>query len=307
MKRKICYDRTDVSGLLYGTVIGDALGMKFDGCSNESIAPLELGSLLIQISGLYTGDTQLNISVFEEMVENGEIDQISLGTRIMNRYSPWRKYGGGMFIVIERWRDGESFSKAAESLYFGSGSYGDGAAVRAAPISCFFKLNEIDILFEQVILSSRLTHTHKIGIDGALLQAYAALLALNKIDPSEWTGRMFQLPIDSSFKIKMGQIDYCIRNDATVKTVIDTIGNGSDALSAVTAAIYSLIRNKDSFVDTVLFAIELGGDTDTIGAMAGALAGALHGVQNIPLNIIKKLENGFEGIGFIDSLIEKSL
>jgi ADP-ribosylglycohydrolase len=307
MKRKICYDKNDASGLLYGTFIGDALGMKFDGCSNEAIAPLELDSLLGQISGLYTGDTQMNISVLEEMAENGEIDQVSLGTRIMNRYSPWRKYGGGMFIVIERWRDGESFSRAAESLYFGAGSYGDGAAVRAAPISCFFKLNEVDLLFKQVMLSSRLTHTHTIGIDGALFQAYAALLALNKVDPSEWTSKMFQLPIDSSFKIKMGQIDYCIRNDSTVKTVIETIGNGSDALSAVTAAIYSLIRNKDSFVDAVLFAIELGGDTDTIGAMAGALAGALHGLQNIPADIISKLENDIEGISFLDSLINKAM
>ena len=307
MKRKICYDRNDVSGLLLGTFIGDAFGMKFDGCSNESIAPLELDMLLAQISGLYTGDTQMNISVLEEMVENGGIDQASLGTRMLNRYSPWRKYGGGMFIVIERWRDGEAFSRAAECLYYGAGSYGDGAAVRAAPVSCFFKLNEVDLLFDQVRLSSRLTHTHKIGIDGALLQAYAALLALNKIDPAEWTSRMFQLSIDSSFKIKLGQIDYCLRNDVTVKTVIDTIGNGSDALSAVAAAIYSLIRNKDSFVDTVLFAIELGGDTDTIGAMAGALAGALHGVQNIPSGIITKLENNIEGMNFIEALIEKAL
>jgi poly(ADP-ribose) glycohydrolase ARH3 len=307
MKRKICYDRNDVSGLLYGTFIGDALGMKFDGCSNESIAPLELDSLLRQISGSYSGDTQMNISVLEEMVENGGVDQVSLGTRILNRYSPWRKYGGGMFIVIERWRDGEAFSGAAECLYNGAGSYGDGAAVRAAPVSCFFKLNDVDYLFEQVRLSSRLTHTNTIGIDGALLQAYAALLALNKVDPLEWTSRMFQLPIDSSFKIKLGQIDYCIRNDVTVKTVIEKIGNGSDALSAVSAAIYSLIRNKNSFVDAVLFAIELGGDTDTIGAMTGALAGAIHGVQSIPQSIKMKLENGIEGISFIDTLIEKAL
>jgi poly(ADP-ribose) glycohydrolase ARH3 len=307
MKRKFCYDKNNVSGLLYGTFIGDAFGMKFDGCSNESIAPLELDSLLSQISGLYTGDTQMNISVLEEMVENGGVDQISLGTRILNRYSPWRKYGGGMFVVIERWRDGEEFSRAAECLYYGAGSYGDGAAVRAAPVSCFFMLSEIDLLFDQVRLSSRLTHTHTIGIDGALLQAYAALLALNNVDPAEWTGKMFQLPIDSSFKIKLGQIDFCLRNDAAVKTVIDTIGNGSDALSAVSAAIYSLIRNKHSFVDAVLFAIELGGDTDTIGAMTGALAGALHGVQSIPQSIITKLENGVEGINFIDLLIDKAL
>lgn len=307
MRRQICYDRDNVLGLLYGTCIGDAFGMKFDGCSNESIAPLELDSVLSQTSGLYTGDTQLNISVLEEMVENGRIDQASLGTRIMSRYSPWRKYGGGMFIVIERWRDGESFSEAAESLYSGIGSYGDGAAVRAAPASCFFKIEERDLLFEQVTLSSKLTHTHAIGIDGAKLQAYAALLALNKVDPSEWTGMMFQLPLDSSFKIKLGQIDYCLRNDAALTTVIDTIGNGSDALSAVSAAIYSLIRNKDSFVDAVLFAIELGGDTDTIGAMTGALAGAIHGMHNIPQTIIDKLENGHEGIKFIESLVDKAV
>jgi len=299
MKRKYYYNFNQVSGVLIGTFLGDSIGAKYNGCTVEEISPLDLQTVLKKKPSLYTDDTQMTISVFEEMVENGSIDCQSLGNRFLKRYSPWRGYDGGMLQVIERWKDGQEFASAANELYNGSGSFGDGAAMRSAPISCFFSIYEEEKLFNEVKKSAVLTHSHPLGIDGAILQAYAVLLALNNVSPEDWTTRFYKLPIDSAFKIKFGLIDQCIRKGATPAEIVEKIGNGSDALSAVPAAIYSVISNLESFLDAVLYAISLGGDTDTIGSMAGAIAGARFGISGIPEVLINQLENETEGKDFI--------
>jgi len=57
------------------------------------------------------------------------------------------------------------------------------------------------------------------------------------------------------------------------------LGNGTEALRSVPAALYCFLRQTRSYKDTVIYAISLGGDTDTIAAMAGAISGAYIGVE----------------------------
>jgi ADP-ribosylglycohydrolase len=303
MNTNLCYLEDRVLGVLFGTFIGDAIGAKYDGLSSDEIAPLDFQSVLEQVPRSYTDDTQMSISVFEEMLENGAINPTTLGKRFLQRYSPWRSYGGGMLEVIELWKNGENFETAAGALYDGVGSYGDGAAMRISPISCFFSLEETNLMFSEVRKCSRLTHTHALGIDGAIIQAYATLLALNNIPSDNWIKLFFELPVDSGFKIKFSLIQQCLDHRATANEIVEKIGNGSDALSAVPAALYSVLRNNGSMLDAVLFAVELGGDTDTIGAMAGAISGAKFGSKAIPVELMNLLENEKEGRDFILSMV----
>jgi poly(ADP-ribose) glycohydrolase ARH3 len=55
----------------------------------------------------------------------------------------------------------------------------------------------------------------------------------------------------------------------------------------------------DSFKDAVVLAVNLGGDTDTIGAMAGAIAGAYYGYAQIPQTWLDRLENGAKGRDYV--------
>jgi ADP-ribosyl-[dinitrogen reductase] hydrolase len=52
-------------------------------------------------------------------------------------------------------------------------------------------------------------------------------------------------------------------------------------LDTLQAAMWCFL-NTDSFEDAVVYAVNLGGDTDTIGAVCGALAGAWYGLEQIP-------------------------
>ena len=74
--------------------------------------------------------------------------------------------------------------------------------------------------------------------------------------------------------------------------------------TAVPAAVAAYLINRD-FPDTVLTAVNCGGDTDTIGAMAGALAGASYGFSSIPTAWLEPLENGEKGRDYVAALAEE--
>ena len=73
--------------------------------------------------------------------------------------------------------------------------------------------------------------------------------------------------------------------------VITELGNGIEAFNSVPTAIYSFLSQPHSFAQAILYAISLGGDTDTIGAMTGAISGAYLGFESIPSRWKDKLEN----------------
>lgn len=64
-----------------------------------------------------------------------------------------------------------------------------------------------------------------------------------------------------------------------------------EPFNSVPTAIYSFLIQPNSFAETVLYAVSLGRDTDTIRAMTGAISGAYLGIESIPDNWKSKLEN----------------
>lgn len=68
------------------------------------------------------------------------------------------------------------------------------------------------------------------------------------------------------------------------------LGNGIEAFNSVPTAIFSFIAHT-TFEASLIHAVSLGGDTDTIAAMCGAIAGAKYGLEGIPERWLIKLEN----------------
>ena len=92
---------------------------------------------------------------------------------------------------------------------------------------------------------------------------------------------------------------------AWLRLVAATLGNDISAAGSVPSAIYSVLAHPNSLRDAVVFAVNLGGDTDTLGAMAGAVAGALHGADAIPESWLNALENGDKGRDYVVRLAEQ--
>ncbi len=86
---------------------------------------------------------------------------------------------------------------------------------------------------------------------------------------------------------------------------IELFGNGIEATSSVVTAIAAFSLAADSYEQTIGNAILLGGDTDTIAAMAGAISGAFLGWQSIPGHLLEELEDREQGRSYIKDLAKQ--
>ena len=82
------------------------------------------------------------------------------------------------------------------------------------------------------------------------------------------------------------------------------LGNGSAGHESVPVAVYTAAANG-SFDEAVNFGVRCGGDSDTIGAMAGAIAGASHGADATPARWRDALEDGEKGRSHVERLAER--
>ena len=71
------------------------------------------------------------------------------------------------------------------------------------------------------------------------------------------------------------------------------------------AALWAFARHQDSPEEAIVTAVNMGGDTDTIGSMCGAVAGAYHGAYRIPGRWVDELENEEKGRDYLLSLADR--
>ena len=117
-------------------------------------------------------------SVFSVLARRGEIDQNLLANSFAENPDSGRGYGAGMHRLLNQIRGGEPWREAASSLFNGQGSFGNGSAMRVAPLGAYFA-DDLDRVAEQAELSSVITHKHPEAVAGAIAVAVSAALAWN--------------------------------------------------------------------------------------------------------------------------------
>jgi poly(ADP-ribose) glycohydrolase ARH3 len=289
-------------GCLLGLAVGDALGANFEGQPAEAIAArFPTVRHLIQNPPAgelwYTDDTQMAIGVAETLVDCGCIDERQLCQRFAANYVPGRGYGRGARVILEAMIEGEDHKWLAEN-HFPGGSFGNGAAMRVAPVGLMFH-NDTGRLWEEAKLSALPTHTHPLGIEGAQLLALAVGLAVSS---TEFDREDFfnTLAARCSAAEYSGPLQRASLLDNPADLAL--FGNGIEAASSVVTAIATFSLSLDSYEQAIGSAILLGGDTDTIAAMAGAISGAFLGWQSIPSHLFEQLEDREQGRSYIKEL-----
>ncbi len=281
-------------GCLIGAAIGDGLGAWREGrriANKEDIA-----SLAERVEELaYTDDTHMTIGVVESMIQSRGFDGEHMAQTFIKNYEaePWRGYGPGPPRVFRMIKRGEPWDSAASKIYRG-GSFGNGSAMRVAPVGLLYSNNPAK-LREIAYKSSSITHSHESGKEGAALQAYAVALALNTPSDEEIDREAFLLKLQNFaqtqlYKEKIANTKELLGEQDRAR-VVAVLGNGIEALNSVPTAIYCFLKQPKSYKDSVIYAISLGGDTDTIASMAGAISGAYLGIEAIPQEWRLKLEN----------------
>jgi poly(ADP-ribose) glycohydrolase ARH3 len=291
--------RSKFVGCLVGSAVGDALGSSFEGLWNPE-AKIE------RFSGRWTDDTHMMIGVAESLIANKGFDGSHMTEIFIKNYElePWRGYASGPPRVFRWIKSGVAWNEAAKRLFGGAGSYGNGAAMRVAPVGVLYH-DDLEQLRSVAYGQSRITHVHELGMDGAAIQAYAVALAVNadsssELDSHAFLGKLKDFTHNAVYKRKL-EMAWRLLGETNKVRVARELGNGVEAYNSVPTAIYCFLRNQGSFEDSVLYAVSLGGDTDTIAAMTGAINGAYHGAEAIPGRWKSNLERG----DYIEELAEK--
>lgn len=294
--------RDRFSGCLLGLALGDALGAPFEGKPTETMRaryPATADFLATMPAGelWYTDDTQMAIGVAQTIVDCQCIDHAELCRRFAENYRPQRGYGSGARKILQAMVDGEDHCWLAANLFPG-GSFGNGAAMRVAPIGLFFH-HDHEAIVEQARLSSLPTHVHRLAIEGAQLLALAVgfVTASNGFDRTDFFDHL-------SGHARSPEYAGPLRRAKEISGPRDLplFGNGIEAASSVVTSIACFSLTPDSYEQTVANAILLGGDTDTIAAMAGAMSGAYLGRQGLPGRFLERLEDRHQGRAYLESL-----
>jgi len=295
--------RSKFVGALLGTAVGDALGAPVEGWSIKEVQSIHPGGIRWPMrSGRYTDDTEMMIGVAESLIKQKGFDGADMARTFIRNYDPARGYGPGTEAALKRLRAGEPWEDASRAIFDGAGSYGNGAAMRIAPVGLFY-YDDLNQLRRIAYQASQITHAHELGKEGAALQAVAVALAVRG-ERSGMVGALKEFVHHEVYRNKLQKLDALLEVESSREEIIAELGIGEAAFESIPTAIYAFLR-FESFEASVTYVVSLGGDSDTIGAMTGALSGAYYGEDAIPSEWLERLEDGAKGRRYITRLAEE--
>jgi poly(ADP-ribose) glycohydrolase ARH3 len=292
------YAMSDIKAKYLGGMVGSALGDAIGELAFLYRTKQDLYAQLERLNELrYTDDTAMSIGLAESILHKGDLDQQDLGDTFRRNFQkePWRGYASGpptIFSIVEQ--SGITYLEAAQSLFGGEGSLGNGAAMRIVAAGLFF--HDSATLYEKACLSASVTHAHSVGMDGAAVQAKAVALAVD-LDPKEIFpfNEFIDTLIDCAKTPEIGEkirlVKQLVLENTPPSNAAFQLGQTVSMHESMPFALFSFLGHPKSFEDCLLCAILNGGDRDTLGAMACAISGAYLGIESIPHAWIQKLEN----------------
>lgn len=287
-----------LSGLM-GLCVGDALGVPVEFTSRAERVASPVTTMLgygtwNQPPGTWSDDSSLTFCLAESLCRGYSLDAIA------NSFWRWYKAAywtarGDLFDIgkttheaIMRLKQGVLPHQAGGKV---ENSNGNGSLMRILPMAYCHKTLTLEELMARVHDVSAITHGHArsqmacgiyISIAVALLEGAdpqtAYIQGLNKIQ-TIYSIREFLLERPHFGRIFNGDI---------AQLPVTEINSGGYVIDTLEASLWCLL-NSSSYSETVLKAVNLGGDTDTTAAVTGGLAGIYYGVESIPSEWINQL------------------
>jgi ADP-ribosylglycohydrolase len=273
---------------LEGLAVGDAFGERFFAIRSDFVEEVIATRTLPQPPWTYTDDTQMALSVVSILRQHGKVNQDRLARTFAERYEYARGYGPGMQSGLRRIREGAAWQDVARSQFGRQGSYGNGAAMRIAPLGVYFA-DDLDLVVEQARLSAEVTHVHLEGVAGAIAVAVAAAWAsrLRATSPPPGGAEFLDLVLphvpesEVASRIRRGRD---LTFDRSIWPVVGVLGNGSrvSAQDTVPFALWCAAQHLDSYEEALWLAASGLGDVDTVCAMVGGIVAGHVGAEGIP-------------------------
>jgi ADP-ribosylglycohydrolase len=267
---------------LEGLSVGDAFGDRYFGPGVEVMPRIERRELAAA-PWPWTDDTHMALSIVEMLCSEGTIDQDALALRFAERMDPHRKYGVGAFNLLTAIRDeGAAWRRASVSLFDGRGSFGNGAAMRVAPLGAYFA-DDLARTVHEARLASEVTHAHSEGIAGGIAVAVAAAHAcLGALDTSLFDVVLAHTP--RGYLHETITEARSIAGDVGLVEAASRLGNGSGvtAPDTVPLCLWICAHHARTYEEALWTTVAALGDRDTTCAIVGGVVTCARGIASVP-------------------------
>lgn len=259
---------------LRGLSVGDALGSQFFVPSNY---PLLKRRELPPGPWQWTDDTEMACSVLAVLAAHGRVEQDALARSFAEHHDFDRGYGPAVNRMLRLIREGADWRELAAALFNGQGSWGNGSAMRIAPLGAWYA-DDPEQATHQAEISSYTTHQHREAVVGAMAVAAAAALAAAPAGPPTpadlLDGVVALVPrsaVGAGLRRARDMLDY---NDAGTVAAVLGCGRRTSAHDTVPFALWSAARALGDFEQVFWTTAQVGGDVDTTCAIACGVVAA---------------------------------
>jgi ADP-ribosylglycohydrolase len=285
---------THHEGCLLGVLLGDSLGSVVENASARVVEHRHPSAAQIRSirPGPYGSTTEMTVALAESLVAHPEFDGEHFAARLLARRHDARGYGQGTTLALERLRAGATWEEAGTAPA-GRGCYGNAAAARSASVGLVHG-DDVGMLRWVAEEAAGVTHTHSLGVEGAVLLSFGVALAVeNREDDLDALAFFETLAGETQVREYRTRIVVAAGIAARAwdpALVVERLGNNQSALGSVVTALLCFAAHADDFVAAMSAALRLGGNATAIAAMTGALSGAHLGREEIPADWVEGLE-----------------
>ncbi len=283
-----------VTGGLLGVAVGDALGVPVEGVSRKRLRARPVEEMLPASRwglppGTWSDDTSLTLCLAASLAELGRLDLDDVGRRFVRWLDEgyWSPHGQPVGIgrttrqAIARLRRGVPAEKTGGK---GEWSNGNGSLMRILPVALFFADAEVQELLEAAHRVSAITHAHPRSQMACGIYCLVARELLH--------GQDVRTALENGIRVASGlyasepfageRVHFSRVLDLSILDAKESeVRSSGYVVDTLEAAFWCLARTG-TFREAVLLAVNLGGDTDTVGAVTGGLAGVAYGEGAIP-------------------------
>lgn len=281
---------------IIGLAIGDAMGVPLEFCMREKLMQnpktemLGYGSHNVP-KGSWSDDTSMTLATIDAIIKDKKINCETIATNFLEwmknaKYTPTDRVfdiGRTCLRAIARFEDKQNVAEKC-----GGNSEmdnGNGSLMRILPITyyCYCqKLTEQEI-YETVKKVSSITHRHEISIMGCFIYVIYGIELLNRNNFTQAYKKIKDIDYNKYFpEDTIRRYERVLKNNINSYS-LDEIKSTGFIVNTLEATLWVLL-NTDSYNQAIIKAINLGNDTDTVGACVGGLAGIYYGQDSINQN-----------------------
>lgn len=274
---------------LRGLATGDAFGAQF-------FVPDNLPALrhrrLPPPVWPWTDDTEMACSVLAVLRGHGYVDQDELARLFAQHHDFDRGYGPGTNRLLRLIREGGDWRELVAGLFDGQGSWGNGAAMRVAPLGAWYA-EDLDEAAAQAARSAEITHTHPEAVAGAVAVAVATACAVRArrrpVNGEELLAVTYELTPAGRVRDGVARARELLDQEHPEYTehaeyAAHVLGNGSrvSAADTVPFTLWCAARHLDDYPAALWACASAGGDVDTTCAIVGGIVTGHLGADGIP-------------------------